>query len=472
MLGVSHFSEQNKSTLQDLIEEERRAIKAITEKMSALRLKYAREKFKNDLKYRIFHVKVAQIFAQQLIKDKKESEHSTKKISLAGKWAPSLKKHFDRYTLIGTTISTEIFKITKDLGYSPEDFPNLCFEHEECPFAKQIYLARKNYRTNYYVKLHTDLKVPEIFMTSGKWQEIEYNRVPAKCMTKNRSSFLKHDKSRFEEFIMSPYKKVAGGTLTPIQLINRAFKVMKLKPNKNIEETLLQKQWESLVESIQSKSNCLLSNAVSICDVSASMDGDPMLAAIGLTLMTLEKSNPPWNNICITFSEHPQFHKVNPDITFIEKVNSLKNMIWDANTNFDAVFDLILDLAKKNNLKQSEMPSILLVFTDMEFDEAFHKPNKTNFENAKQKFEANNYEMPNVVFWNLRAKAKGKETSPVQKDENGVLLLSGYSSKMLSYILDFTDDNFAEDISHKLTPEEFLNQVVNDERYSNLVIYD
>ena len=43
------------------------------------------------------------------------------------------------------------------------------------------------------------LQIPEIFMASGRWGKLPYNRVPSLCMQRNKKIFHKHDEERFSK---------------------------------------------------------------------------------------------------------------------------------------------------------------------------------------------------------------------------------------------------------------------------------
>lgn len=182
-------------------------------------------------------------------------------------------------------------------------------------------------------------------------------------MQNNRQIFLKHDHDRFEQFIKSQ-TKIAGGTLTPVELVKRSMD----RPISLLEIELLEKQWNSLKDLIQikDKETCFKS-ALCVCDVSGSMTGTPMEAAIGLTLMTMSFTSEPWCNICFTFSHNPQIVHLQGYRSFFDDVCQLRKADWGCNTDLTKTFKLILQVAKKNDLKQSDMPQSLFIFTDMEF---------------------------------------------------------------------------------------------------------
>lgn len=66
--------------------------------------------------------------------------------------------------------------------------------------------------------------------------------------------------------------------------------------------------------------------------------------------------------------------------------------------------------------------------------------------------------MPKICYWNLNASGKGN--IPVKFNENGTLLVSGFSPSLLKSLLAGND----------LTPESMMLSVVNSERYQAITI--
>jgi len=115
-----------------------------------------------------------------------------------------------------------------------------------------------------------------------------------------------------------------------VELICAAMEMDQLNPQANVKdqmkEFLLEKQWESLVESVKSKGSGMLKNSLAVCDVSGSMEGVPMCAAIGLTLLAMEISEEPWNSVCLTFSKEPEICHVDPESQLVERIKFLKQI--------------------------------------------------------------------------------------------------------------------------------------------------
>ena len=77
------------------------------------------------------------------------------------------------------------------------------------------------------------------------------------------------------------------------------------------------------------------------------------------------------------------------------------------------------------------------------------------FKDAKRKFEEYGYRLPNVVYWNVDARNR---QYPVDKHENGTALVSGCSPTIFELAM-----------SPTVTPEAFMLEVLNRERYKKIV---
>ena len=94
----------------------------------------------------------------------------------------------------------------------------------------------------------------------------------------------------------------------------------------------------------------------------------------------------------------------------------------------------------------------------MEFNACVRGAGETNFNNAKEKFEAAGYKLPEIVFWNV---ASRNRQQPVTKNEQGVALVSGCTPRLFSQVLDGS--------LTALTPYEFMLEILGNERYEKIV---
>ena len=123
-----------------------------------------------------------------------------------------------------------------------------------------------------------------------------------------------------------------------------------------------------------------------------------------------------------------------------------------ANTDLQKVFELLLKTACRNRLPQEDLPETIYVITDMEFDHCAQGADISNFEYAKKLFEKKGYRLPQVVFWNVQSR---NTQVPVKMNEQGVVLVSGFTPRLFSMI---TAGNY--------DPYELMMEVIGTERYA------
>ncbi|PQQ11195.1 uncharacterized protein Pyn_13966 [Prunus yedoensis var. nudiflora] len=265
--------------------------------------------------------------------------------------------------------------------------------------------------------------------------------------------FLKHDEERFKKYledVKAGKAKIAAGALLPHEII------------KSLEEgdvgEVAELQWKRMVEDMLKLGK--MKNCLAVCDVSGSMCGTPMEVAISLGLLVSELSEDPWKGLVITFSADPELHLVKGD-DLKTKCQFVRDMDWGMNTDFQKVFDLLLRVAVKGNLKPENMIKRVLVFSDMEFDEASPNSWETDYDVIQEKFRDHGYGnvIPQLVFWNLRH----SRSTPVPGNQPGVALLSGFSKNLLKLFM----DNDGE-----IRPDEFMELAISGEEYQKLVVHD
>lgn len=196
---------------------------------------------------------------------------------------------------------------------------------------------------------------------------------------------------------------------------------------------------------------------LAVIDTSGSMydnGGLPAAVAFSLGLYLAEHNKGRFRNRFIEFSAHPQLIPLKGK-TFFDKLQYAMTFNEMANTNLQAVFDLILRAAVHNKLPQRELPSKLVIVSDMEFDQCVMDASETNFQRARRRFEANGYRLPDVVFWNV---ASRNCQQPVTMNEQGVQLVSGVTPQLFSLI---AGGNY--------TPYSFMIKTLMSERYEKIV---
>lgn len=351
-------------------------------------------------------------FIMRLIK----KEMSSEKTSLIWKWLPKVHTHGVK--------KNEAKLIYTYLGFNEKEYRQL--------------LSKKR----------AELKVVEVSMSANKWLEIDYSKVPSKASLLYREAFKRHDEDGYSKFIESVEKgeaKINASTIYPHEIVSKIWR----NPNPTLEAL-----WKSLPNYVKDENK----NILPMVDVSGSMgiaisqdsSVEAIHVSIGLGIYLAERMNGIFKDTFLTFSQKPQLQKIIGNSLY-QRIVNLNNADWQQNTNIVLAFETILSVAIKNKVEQKDLPSTIVVFSDMEFDTASN--DKTPFDYIKQKYEQYGYKLPQVVFWNLNAR---NVHFPVRQNERGVILVSGYSPSTLQYILN----------GELKTPYELMVEVLNQPRYN------
>ncbi|MBR3438538.1 MAG: DUF2828 family protein [Clostridia bacterium] len=316
--------------------------------------------------------------------------------------------------------------------------------------AKYLGMSDAEYRKT-LVALRARIRIIENNLREKDYT-FDYSKQPSKAMFKYRDAFCRNDGERYREFLSKVEKGEAtlhAGTIAPYELVERNIGFNSRTNNLSEEEKAsINATWDSLPDYGNGE------NALAVIDTSGSMywGAKPMPAAVAfsLGLYFADHNRGAFANHFIEFSAHPDLIEIKGD-TFYDRLRYICTFSQIANTNVDAVFDLILNAAVNNNVPQSEMPSTLYLISDMEFDGCVEGATISNFERAKAQFNAHGYKLPRVVFWNV-ASRHGHQ--PVRMDENGVALVSGCTPKLFDLVM-----------SSEISPYKMMMEIVNSERY-------
>ena len=320
--------------------------------------------------------------------------------------------------------------------------------HNAKKIERKLGMTDKEYRKA-LVALRSHIRIIENNLREKDYT-FDYSKQPSKAMFKYRKAFLRNDGERYSEFmnkVSTGEAKLNAGTLMPYEIIAPFFYGnVSDEERKSINVT-----WSSQQDFGGDE------NTLAVIDGSGSMyswnDPKPASVALSLGIYFAERNKGAFANHFITFSEHPQLVEIKGD-DILDKVRYCYSFDEVANTNIEAVFNLVLSAAVKNNVPQSELPSKLVIISDMEFDYCAENAELTNFQNAKRKFESHGYKLPEVVFWNV---ASRNRQQPVTKNEQGVALVSGCTPRLFSMIAGGT-----------LNPYAFMLEVIESERYTKI----
>lgn len=336
---------------------------------------------------------VVKIVREQL-KEDIENKKENKPISLLAKWMPSINTSSNETRVLAK-------KLASSLGMSNEEY------------RKTLSSLRKG------VIIENNLR--------EKDYTFDYEQVPGGAMFKYRNAFYENDQKRYEEYlnlVNKGEKKMNSSTLYPYEVI-RKFE-NGIVPQK--EALALDTIWNSFDrESINSKT-------IVVRDGSGSMyDNEKVSAnsvATSLALLFAERLEGEFKNKFITFSSTPKLVEVEGK-TIQEKYQFISKFNDYSNTNIEKVYKLILNVYSSPIFKKEDALDRIVIISDMEFDCLEEDDEISTFEFFKNEFEKLGYKLPELVFWNVRARSTHL---PVTMNEANVKLVSGASSSIIDMV--------------------------------------
>ena len=427
--------------------------------------------------------KSEELLCEQLLADEAElaaatAEKRTPSLSLVAKYAPREGMKFDKGPLrLAKRLAQRLFGSANPAA-SARKYRKLCSS------------------------LNSQLCTTEVLMAAGRWEEIRFARVASLCLQRHRKAFLNEalkgvltpaqdatgnrhpdDPARvaarlhLREAIVSK-KGVQGKALMPHEIVKLCLGG-EGRSLSTLEADLMNAQWASLragtleamrtaveqrdlevleaaapatagLGSLAALERALpkhvdLGKLVALVDVSGSMSGTPMEAAIALGILVSELAAPTFRDRVLTFESVPNWVDLSSHTSIRDKVRACEQAPWGGSTNFEAACERILGAAEAAKLPPDEVPD-LIVFSDMQFDQANGGHGgrwETAFERLQRRFAEVGqrvcgapYAAPRIIFWNLRANTVG---FPVAKDTPNVQLLSGFSPALLKLVVSGAD---------------------------------
>ena len=427
--------------------------------------------------------KSEELLCEQLLADEAElaaatAEKRTPSLSLVAKYAPREGMKFDKGPLrLAKRLAQRLFGSVNPAA-SARKYRKLCSS------------------------LNSQLCTTEVLMAAGRWEEIRFARVASLCLQRHRKAFLNEalkgvltpaqdatgnrhpdDPARvaarlhLREAIVSK-KGVQGKALMPHEIVKLCLGG-EGRSLSTLEADLMNAQWASLragtleamrtaveqrdLEVLEAAAHATaglgslaaleralpkhvdLGKLVALVDVSGSMSGTPMEAAIALGILVSELTAPTFRDRVLTFESVPNWVDLSSHTSIRDKVRACEQAPWGGSTNFEAACERILGAAEAAKLPPDEVPD-LIVFSDMQFDQANGGHGgrwETAFERLQRRFAEVGqrvcgapYAAPRIIFWNLRANTVG---FPVAKDTPNVQLLSGFSPALLKLVVSGAD---------------------------------
>jgi hypothetical protein len=306
-------------------------------------------------------------------------------------------------------------------------------------------------------------KVVEQNMCANEWDEINFSHVPSVASARYKKAFNRHTE-KYAAYVQSlvkgdnPEVKVNASTVYPYDVLKGRISTYGITFDKT-ELDLIQKQWEALPNYVGDAS------ILPLVDVSGSMSCPAggynsksklscLEVAVSLGLYLADKNKGKFKDTFLTFSSNPELLHLKGSIN--QKIDQMVKSKWHMSTNLHAAFNKILDVAVKGQVPQEEMPGMVLILSDMQFDQCMKHDNSA-IEMIGRKYAEAGYTLPKVVFWNLNA---SYGNAPVKFDKTGTALVSGFSPAIVKPLLSGDMDEF--------TPAAVMMKTIMQDRYKVL----
>lgn len=278
----------------------------------------------------------------------------------------------------------------------------------------------------------------EQLMCAGKWDEIEFRKVPSVAFSRYARAFTRRVPEKFTGFVEKVEKgqeKINASAIFPVDIIKSlraAARANYSRPSDTVIRAA-NEQWKALPNYMETSG----ARALVIADTSGSMCGGgqggvtPMDVCISLALYMSERMTGPFKDAFITFASRPTLQTVTG--TLYDRINQMERAHWEGSTDLGAAFKLILDTAVRHSLPQSEMPTVIFVVSDMAFNGCTR--GHRDFDHIKALYEKAGYAMPTLVFWNVNDSGN----KPVSIHDKNTALVSGYSPAVAKSVFSCTD---------------------------------
>lgn len=360
-------------------------------------------------------------------------------ISLAGKWVPREKS--GKFGWLYEALAC---------NYQPRYLETAKYSLIPTKARESAILKCKTEYRKILSSLNYKIDTLQIKQCGSKWSEIDFNKVTSVSMTKQKKAFLNITKrgeprfpdtqdrvecaAHFNEHIQKAIKgevEIKGKRVGLENFTKQALELIRSINNSTVEKDLLNSQWRD-----NSSQTGALENMIAMVDVSGSMSGDPLNAAIALGIRVAEKSK--LGKRVMTFSSTPKWVNLEGATDFVSMVDKLAHADWGMNTNFDAALNMILDAIVEAKMEPEDVEGLTLaIFSDMQMDAAdANCPDKNvlfdkitaKYAEAGMRVKGKPYKPPHILFWNLRSTSG----FPALSSQTNASMMSGFSAAMLN----------------------------------------
>lgn len=348
-----------------------------------------------------------------------------------------------------------------------DDYGLLCkWLPRQGSFAAEMREHMKLTPRNWRKMLVNGSKTVEQKMCAKQWDSIDHSHNPSLAAARYTNAFNRHsvngdDKgcfAQYKEDLKSGKTTINAGAIFPHEIAKNAIR--------NVDPIIVEAQWNAMPNFMEESTERILP----MIDVSGSMScavgGNPnmncMDVAVGLGAYVALKQPGEFNGMYLTFQSTPIMMRADPSQGIVNMINTIYSSPWGGSTDLQAAFKIVLDHGVQNNVPPDQMPTMIMILSDMQMNEAENVGyndnaiNQTALEMIQTMYESAGYKMPKLVFWNLNNEYG---TTEAGLQSPNVMLVSGFSPAILKAITNNTE------MPEVPTPYDLVMQVLNSPRY-------
>jgi uncharacterized protein with von Willebrand factor type A (vWA) domain len=264
-----------------------------------------------------------------------------------------------------------------------------------------------------------------------------YEAVPSRANLIYNDAFLRNDEERRRAFLAALDKgeaRVNASVLYPHDIVHKYGDSTYYSYRLNRYDAALEALWRELPDTVSERGNTIVvaDGSGSMCSSVGGTKVTALEVANALAIYFAERSSGEFKDKYITFSEHPQLVDFGNANTLRDKIAVALTHNECANTNIEAVFDLILNTAISNRMRQEDIPANVLIISDMEFDgcavcstvdrssrygRQYSRVSSNLFKVIEQKYRRDGYKLPRLIFRHVNSRTG---TIPVRENDMGV----------------------------------------------------
>lgn len=293
-------------------------------------------------------------------------------------------------------------------------------------------------------------QVVEQDISKGDLSNVDFSKLPSQASRRYQKLFAKIGGTRYVEYVdglKSGLTSIKSTTLTPADV---------LRAVRHGDHVVAQEQWKVLPDYMCGSEE----NILCMPDVSGSMECEvfgsvnALDIGVSLSLYCAERNHGIFKDKILAYSTDPFFIDVGHNNTLKSKMDTVEEHVEYGSTNLHRAFCKIVQLALEHKLSQDDLPTKVIVFSDMEFDSVFGLSAMNNSDAIHQLFTNHGYKPPQIVYWKLSA--RNTKNYVARDASNGVALVSGFSAATLKSVLGSED----------LTPLGVMNKALMTDRYT------